>query len=225
MLGNRTGTPFGDTGVVLRLAPGPSLCGPAPLPAESCRQAAAGKSSLRIVDRARDAKDKLAWDWQKGDATSVADFADPVGGAAASSFCVYDSSASTQPLAELPLRVGGTCGSKPCWTPIGPARKPRGFSFKNKAADPDGIRSVKLEAGGTGKARVQITGKGEKLTVPTLPLVPPVTVQLVIDGGTTSACWQAEYTTANRNTGTAFKVIGQRRKSAPPPEPGYSASR
>jgi glucose/arabinose dehydrogenase len=213
LLANETGTPFGDTGVVLRIALPPPLCGPAPLPPESCRQATAGKTSLLIVDKTPDSKDLLKWTWKRGAATDVSDFADPISSAANYSFCVYDASASSQPRAEMTLLPGGTCNGKACWKTIGPTASPKGFKFKNKAADPDGIKNAKLKAGADGKAQVKITGKGDKLDLPALSLVTPVTAQLLIDHGTTIECWQQEYATAKKNQTLKFKARTRAGKS------------
>ena len=49
----------------------------------------------------------------KGAATAVTDFKDTVGGSATYRVCVYDGSARPQPLMEMDVPPGGTCGTKP----------------------------------------------------------------------------------------------------------------
>jgi len=175
-----------------------------PTPAIGCRLAAAGGSTLKIKDSAPDAKDKLKWKWSKGAATDLTDFANPVTGSATYRVCIYDGSANPQPLLQMDVPPGGTCGTKPCWKAV----KTKGFIYKNKLATSDGIVSLKLRAGVSGKAKVQATGKGEPLPTPSLPLTLPVTVQLVIQDGSTSRCWQTTYATAKRNEGAIFSAKG-----------------
>ena len=176
----------------------------APTPAIGCRLAAAGGSTFKIKDSATDVKDQLKWKWSKGAATDLTDFANPVTGAATYRVCVYDGSANPQPLAQMDVPPGGTCGTKPCWK----AAQTKGFAYKNKLATPDGIVVLKLKTGVAGKAKVLATAKGEPLPTPSLPLTLPITVQLVIQDGLTSRCWQTTYTTFKVNEGVLFSAKG-----------------
>lgn len=134
----------------------------------------------------------------------MADFGNPVTGAPIYKLCVYDASASPQPLMDLDVPPGGTCGTKPCWKATGT----KGYAYKNKLAMPEGITGMKLKMGVAGKAKVQAAGKGDLLPLPALPLTPPVTVQLVIQDGATTTCWQTTYTTSKANTGVLFNAKG-----------------
>ncbi len=183
-----------------------SLCGPAP--ATGCHVAAALASSLQIKDNAEPAKDQLQWKWTKGAATAVGEFADPVNGSASYRVCLYDASANPQPLQDAELLPGGICGNQPCWKTIGQPAAPKGFKYKNKPGAPNGLTSVQLQAGTAGKAKLQVQGKGTNLALPTLGLTLPVTVQLIIDDGVSSACWQTEFATAQKNTPALFKAKG-----------------
>jgi hypothetical protein len=79
-----------------------------------------------------------------------------------------------------------------------------GAKYMNKAPVPDGIQKIVLKAGGVGRAKLGIKGKGATLPMPGLPLVTPVRVQLVrSDSG---ACWEASYSNAIDSTGTTFKA-------------------
>src|SRR5439155_712348 len=140
-------------------------------PATGCR--GAGKSSVVIVDQADDARDSVRWSWKDGDATDVADFADPVNGSARYAFCVYDSSAGPQPLTEVPIPPGGTCDGKACWK----ARGSSGFAYGNKTGR---IGKVKLKAGATGRAQVAVSGKGVAVAPPNPALTLPLTVQFIV---------------------------------------------
>jgi hypothetical protein len=170
----------------------------APAPAAGCRAAGAEKSQL-LIKAAGGTKDQLKWKWSKGEATDLLDFKDPVNGAASYEVCVYDS--SPQPIAQP--RAAMTVSPGTGWKAAGT----KGFVYKDKTGTPDGIQGVKLVSGADGKAQVQAKGKGSNLPTPALPLVLPVTVQLVIDGGGTE-CWQTTYTTTQKSSETQFTAKG-----------------
>jgi len=174
----------------------------APAPSTGCHEP--GASSLAIKDNADAAKDQLKWKWGKGTATDVGEFADPVGGSAIYRVCVYDASAQSQPIMEMNVPPGGTCGKAPCWKAAGST----GFGYKNKAGTPNGLTRMKLKAGATGHASVKALGKGGSLPMPALPLTLPVTVQLVIDGGSTKQCWQTTYSAASADDPAQFIAKG-----------------
>lgn len=181
----------------------PPPCGPGP--AAGCRLASAGKAFLQIKDSTNDFKDQLKWKWANGDATDLADFKNPVGGTAGCRVCLYDSSGSGQPLAVMDVAAGGMCGTKPCWKAMGD----KGFKYKDKAAVAGGVQQVKLKAGAAGKAQVQTKAKGAALPTPALPLTLPVTVQLLIEDGLSTECWQTTYTgTPLKNDSAQFKAKG-----------------
>jgi hypothetical protein len=139
----------------------------------------------------------------------VSDFKDPVGGSATYRVCIYDSSANPQPLQEAALLPGGTCGTAACWKLLGSIAVPKGYKFKNKVGNAAGLTDAKLLAGVTGKAKVQVKGKGVNLVMPTLGLTVPVTVQLLIDDGMTTECWQTTFSAAPQvNTSAQFKAKG-----------------
>ena len=55
---------------------------------------------------------------------------------------------------------------------------------------------------------MQASGKGDPLPMPTLPLTLPVTVQLMLQDGATTTCWQTTYTTTKANTAILFSAKG-----------------
>jgi hypothetical protein len=143
----------------------------------------------------KDAKDALTWTWSKGAATALADFGNPVSGSTEYTLCIYDSAPHL--IATIP--GGGTCSGKPCWT----ATK-TGFKYNSKDLALDGIQQLQLTAGVAGKAKIKVTGKGEKLVLPTLPLTqaPTVTVQLT---NTNGVCWEAAFSApASKDNTTQF---------------------
>ena len=100
---------------------------------------------------------------------------------------------------------GGLCDGRPCWKETG-----SGFKYRNRDVTPAGRRNslqIALKAGAAGKAKIAVTGKGGvNPAVPLLPLLQPVTVQLVNDVGT---CWGAVYSApALIDDGTIFKDKG-----------------
>lgn len=180
------------------------VCAATPIASSDCRLAAPRASSVQIKNNADKHKDLLKWKWAKGAATTVAEFGDPVAGSATYHLCVYDSSRTAQPLMDVPVAPGGTCGTVPCWKAAGTT----GFEYKSKDGKPLGITIVKLKAGDAGKANVQMKGKGALLPTTPLPLTTPVAVQLVIRDGTTTQCWQTIYPTSPHNDAKQFGAKG-----------------
>lgn len=174
------------------------LCGPAPQ--AGCRAPArAGKAVFLLKDKAPDKKDKLLWKWLKGTATSQADLGAPLA-TTGYTLCVYDASASAQPLILAMAPPAGTCAGKPCWKSV-----KGGFKYKDKELTPDGLQFLLARSGAALSAKVIVKGKGTNLGVPALPLSPPVTVQLKRNDDP-SICWTATYSTPIKNLPEQFKA-------------------
>ncbi len=156
-------------------------------PAMGCR--VPGKSVALVVDKDGADRDRFLWKWLKGAATDLADFGDAVGGAATYHVCLYDASLSPQPLLDVGTTAGGTCSGAPCWKATGI----KGYRYKDKLGDSDGLTLLNLKSGVAGKAKILAKAAGAQLAVPSLPLIPPVIVQLLVDDGLTSQCWQATF--------------------------------
>jgi hypothetical protein len=186
----------------LNAAPAPPPpCVPAPLcqarPRKGCRDA--GKSLIALQDNAIDAKDALAWKWDEGAATDVTAFGDPANGATDYAFCLYETVVSTlavPPVLALQVAVPahGTCGSNPCWNP---SPDGSGFRYTDGAATSDGVKSVLLQAGADGEAKVTVKSGGINLPLPPpadashlIAQHPRVRVQLVNREG---ECWESVY--------------------------------
>jgi len=173
-------------------APPPAaLCGPAP--AGGCRIAAPGASKLSIRRGADASKHQLTWKWTKGEATDAEELLDPLAGSPVYRLCLYDASAAAQPLRELDVPPGGVCGKNPCWK----RNKAGALSYKNPLAVPDGVTQLTIKPGLDGKAAVKVAARGPALGVPALPLTAPITVQLLVSSGETTACWQTTYQTVD----------------------------
>ncbi|MFN8544646.1 MAG: DNRLRE domain-containing protein [Candidatus Binatia bacterium] len=164
----------------------------------------AQKARLQIKDRAPDSKDRFAWKWLKGAATTLAELGDPT---TATDFhlCVYDASVGTQPLMTMALPAGGTCGTRPCWKGL----NGKGFKRKNAAPYlPDGDQSSVFKVATAGKGNMQVKGRDVNLPLPGLPLTAPVTVQLRNGLGTAGTCWSATFSAPVKNTAEEFKAKG-----------------
>jgi len=168
-------------------------CGSVPLP--GCRKAARG--SLLVRDRRSNARDHLVWKWSKGAATTLADLGDP---RTATSYrlCIYDRPGGVAALVFDAVAPGGvSCGGRPCWTSI-----KKGFRYLDRRATVEGLLRLKLKVGDTRKAATTVVGRGAGLVPPPLPLVPPLTVQLLAGTG---VCWDADYGTLRRNTSSLLR--------------------
>lgn len=173
-------------------------------PAMGCR--APGKSVALLIDKTGADRDRFLWKWLKGAATDLADFGDAVGGSASYHVCLYDASLATQPLLDVGTTAGGTCGGAPCWKATGTT----GYRYKDKVGDSDGLTLLSLKSGIAGKAKVLAKAAGTNLVLPSLPLVPPVVVQLLVDDGMTSQCWQTTFADPpTKNDAAKFKAKQQ----------------
>jgi hypothetical protein len=186
---------FAALTVTVGASPPPLVCDATPLP--SCRKPTApGKSMFQLKDNPLDNKDALTWSWNKGDATALSDFGDPVNGSTSYTLCIYDDGG---PVMTLTAPPGGECSGKPCW-----AAKRTGFLYNDKDLTNDGLKQLKLTAGPAGKAKVSVKGKGQNLPMPALPFAqnPAVIVQLVNSDG---MCWEADFSApAKRNDAQQF---------------------
>ena len=157
-------------------------------PITGCRQSVvAGASRLVLKDRASDRGDLFKWKWSKGEATSKADFGNPVVDTAYQ-ICLYDNTAG---LLATGAEADNTCAGRPCWR-----ERPGGFRFADRDQT-TGLRIVHLKAGTEGRAKIRVLGRGENLSMPDLPLASfPLKVQAV---NTEGECWESTFSSADRN--------------------------
>jgi cysteine-rich repeat protein len=171
---------------------GAGACAGSATPLPACKGAPARKSALTLKDAANDASDGLLWKLTKGDATTLAELADPLTGTAYR-LCIYDAAAAPQPRLATDLPAGSA------WRATG-----SGFSYRSQSKTPDGIGVATLKSGAAGQTKLLVKDKGAALPLPALAsLVAPVTVQLRNDTG---ACWGATYSSPTRATATQFKA-------------------
>ncbi len=179
----------GGTGVFVLT----QLCAAAPQ--AGCRMPLEpNKSVLTLKDKSNNKQDSLVWKWLKGEATTLADFGDPLS-TNGYWLCVYNGAA--QLVLGVTAPAGGTCNGKPCWKATGTT----GFKYKNKLRTPDGVDSVTLKAGVDGKAQAVVNARGIPFEIPTLPLTLPMRVQLQGQNGN---CWEATYSIARKNLPDTF---------------------
>ncbi len=167
-------------------------------PRSGCRES--GASRLRLTNPAGDGHDRVMWSWIKG-TTSKASFGNPLA-VTRYAFCIYDESAG-EPLLASSAQVAaqGVCGRHPCWR----ARGSQSFTYFDSRGTSDGVTRISLKRGAHGDAKIVLRGKGDALTLPSLPFAPyaAVRAQLVNSDG---ECWEAVYTApAPRNTVAEFK--------------------
>jgi subtilisin-like proprotein convertase family protein len=173
------------------------VCAPAPL--ASCRVGKSQRSSVLLRNGAHAAKDVLKWKMTHGGPSSPADV---VRDGVTLALCIYDAG-SPPLLLSSGIPTTGTCSGKPCWKPMA-----GGFRYRNKAAAPNGIVDLKLQASGLAELGVVMKGKGALLAVPSLGLTLPVRMQLVATDGDATTCWESSFGAALKNDGAQLKANG-----------------
>ena len=170
------------------------VCTPGPGPLSGCHAPVlAGTSRFLLVDGSNDIRDRLAWRWAKGEATTLAELGDPTTNTTYT-LCIYDEVGETPTLVSETVIPPG-----PHWTAI-----TKGYRYVDAERANGGIRRLALKEGPDRKARIVLRGKGQNLWVPGLPLrqESDVTVQLVNE----SACWEAKYSTYLRRDSERFEA-------------------
>jgi len=150
-------------------------------PASGC--AAAPKGKVKVRNNSDNSKDKWSWTWKNGNLDG-AGVGDPAGETDLAA-CLYDADG---------VLVGGTLlHGAPEWKTFS-----NGLRYTDKTLSRHGLKKIKLKFG-TGKGSITIDARGAGAAVPTLPVVLPLTAQLVnLDNG---ACWESAFATATRNDG------------------------
>lgn len=184
---------------------GDDRCAAGPL--AGCRgQTSPGKGLISLRHGATDAGDRLGWKWSNGEATTFAEFGDPLG-AEYYRLCITDGTGAVIASATMPAgEDGGPCGSSPCWRTTSSA----GYRYVDRERTPHGISKMKLTRGGDGAAKALVQGSGSRLTIGTLgSLSLPLRVQLQVQNAAGSgACWEATYSSPIRNDAGAFIAKG-----------------
>lgn len=140
------------------------------------------RAKLAIKDKSNPSADMLSFKWKKGQATSLADFGDPINDTTYW-FCLGNGAGTKIFEAEI-HPTGGFC-SGPCWKATG-----SGFTYTHKSPVLNGVRKLILRSGEDGKASVQLKIQGENAGLPSLPLTLPVTARL---SNSLGECWAEEF--------------------------------
>jgi cysteine-rich repeat protein len=155
-------------------------------PRVGCRvPVASNRATLTLDNKADDRRDRLHWRWMRGQATTKAEFGDPL---ATDDYrlCIYDGGGL---VADTEAPAGGECDARrprPCWS-----EKRQSFTYIDRDLTPTGLRSLKFKEGREGRAKILMRGEGPLFAVPDLTaLASPVTVQLSNTSGT---CFEAVY--------------------------------
>jgi cysteine-rich repeat protein len=198
--GECTGTVFASCGPCLTCTPEGACVVPS---STACEPALAKKSQLTTKDDEEDKRDALTWTWTAKNAIAKALFGAP-DAESDLTICLYDQTGGVPTLllaATAP--AGGECGDKPCWK-----ETKTGFTYTDKGQTPDGLVSLKMRAGLSGRAKIALRGKGGNLGLPPQALVPPVTVRLE-RADQANACWVATYEVPSRNEDGRFRAKQQ----------------
>jgi hypothetical protein len=182
-----------------RLVGGSVGCTPAPK--SPCRGVTVGNQGIfRFKDAVNPKSDRLVWNWVKGEATAPGDFGNPLSNTAFA-LCLYDASASPQPVAEVRSTAQGPCRKGVlCWTALSNSPTLRYYDGDKTS---DGLQQILLRSGGAGQARIGVRAGGPRLTLPPTPLTPPLVVQLQ---GSNDVCWTATYSTLLTNAGGVVRA-------------------
>jgi uncharacterized delta-60 repeat protein len=188
-----------------------TMCGPCDVvtssgacaapPVEGCVQAAAhNSSSISLRDFGTDRFDRMKWSMKIASATSSTDFGNPSVGSALRLCMFKGPSGNPTPLSRTFVAAGGECDGVPCWKALG-AGAIGGWKRKDKQATSDGVVQLLLKPGATVKAK--LTGKGDRLRMPTLPIAGTVGVRLQSASG---KCWEASFVSPTRNSTADYKA-------------------
>jgi cysteine-rich repeat protein len=137
--------------------------------------AAAGDSKVLVKE---DPSGSLKWKWKSSASLTVEDLGDPTATTGYTLCLVDESGAAPSLVLTAAAPAGGTCQGQPCWRRAG-----SGFLYASALDGPGRLGKVKLKAGVSG-ASVLVKGRGRRLRLGRLPLLPPVRVVLRrSDGG------------------------------------------
>jgi 6-phosphogluconolactonase (cycloisomerase 2 family) len=179
-------------------------CAPAPM--AGCRTTTIpGHAAVRLQGFAPSDSSKFDWKLRQGQATDVADLGDVIAGTDDVIACVYDASASPQPVFDTVGPAAGICDlDRPCWKPRGSTPGKRHVKYKDPDRRPDGLDTIDLKEGPDGFASLKVKAKSTFMMPPALPLTTPVRVQLQTVAGT---CWESVFSTPKINDAGHFRAL------------------
>jgi cysteine-rich repeat protein len=161
-------------------------------------------TKFQITDSDTAGKDKLLWQWQKGEAFAQSDLGTPDTAMGTTyTLCVYDNTIGSSSLgASIDVAPSDTL-----WA----SKDPKGFQYKEPSGVSEGITKVTLKPGDTSKTKVKLSAGGSGLVLPVATTSTKffddsnVVVQLVSSAG---ECWTSQFTPddVTKNDGDSFKA-------------------
>jgi hypothetical protein len=145
-------------------------------PSPSCVPAT--RATVQVRNASEDLQDGVRFKW-KGGPVLVADLGNPTQ-TTRYELCIYDDTG-------IRMAMGVPPGAG--WTTLGSIASPRGYRYRDRLAQTQGVKQITLKASSLDRARLQLTGKGAALPDTTLPFLLPVTAQLHAGDDT---CWEVE---------------------------------
>ena len=174
-----------------------AVCVNAQTPRDPTTCLVAPSTKFRITNSPKAGKDKLSWQWGRGDAFLQADLGTP-GAGTGYTLCVYDETATLSSLkASIDIAPSATL-----WE----SKDPSGLQYKDKAGTSEGVRKAQLRTGDAGKTAVKVGAGGASLVLPApagasfFSQDPNVVVQLV---NGTGKCWTSQFTRDETRTNDA----------------------
>jgi hypothetical protein len=149
-------------------------------PSNSCQAATRATFQFRNVSDNR--RDKVKFRW-KGGPVSMSQLGNPTQ-TSRYELCIYDS--------DDVVALGVPPG--PGWSTIGSPSAPRGYRYKDRFGQNQGVTKITLKASSVQSAKLQVSGKGDLLPDPTIPFLLPLTAQLYNSDG---QCWDMEFDLAH----------------------------
>lgn len=171
-----------------------------PRDAAACMVAPGTKFQIR--NSARTGKDKLSWQWSRGDAFLQADLGTPDVDTGYT-LCVYDETATASSLkASIDIAPSATLWEN---------NAPSGLEYQDKAGTAEGLLKAQFRTGEAGSTRVRVGFGGANLVLPApagasfFSQDPNVVVQLV---NGTGKCWTSQFSTGDtrNNDAALFKA-------------------
>ncbi len=163
---------------------------------------AAPSTKLQISDSSDNTKDKLSWQWGKGDEVMLAELGTPLS-TTDYTLCVFDMTSSVPSIAAI-LEIPA---SMTFWTD----KDAKGFQYKDPAGTAAGVTGLSVTPGAATRSKVKLKARGAAIGLPGafdtqyFAQNPKVVAQLTNSNG---ACWTSEFVPddTSRNDVKSFKA-------------------
>lgn len=160
-----------------------------------------GASRLSLKDDLSGGSDRLTWTWSTGGATTLDDLGDPTT-TSDYALCLYDDVSGTlRSVFEIDAGAALTCSGDPCWSATS-----GGFAYGDKGEENGAVRSLALESGEEGRAKIKLKAAGPSVGPPRLPLAMSPSLKVQLHNLETGTCWEATFSTTILNDTTRFKA-------------------